>query len=245
MARKNEDMIRVDAGPGMQQTERDSDPWKLSTFGGRVRAYLDMIFVDHGFFRYVYLNFHQVAPGVFRSAQPAPHHVRRFRRAGVKTVVNLRGGRDIAAYALEREACIREGIAFEELRLRSREAPDVDTIEQVAALLERVEYPILVHCKSGADRAGLMSALTVILREGGSAREARRQLSPWYGHVRQGPTGVLDAFIDSYAEAEKAAGGKRDFLDWARSDYDRAAVTQTFRASGWARWLIDKVLKRE
>lgn len=225
--------------------EAAPDVWPVTTTGQRLRAYLDMFFVDHGFFRYAYLNFHRVMKGVYRSAQPAPHHFRRFRRAGVKTVVNLRGGREIGAYALEREACERAGMAFEELRLRSREAPDRETIEEAARLLERVEYPILIHCKSGADRAGLMSALTVILRGGASAEEAKRQLSLKYGHVRQGPTGVLDAFLDAYAEAERKAGGRRDFLDWVRSDYDRMKVAQTFKASGWARWLVDKALRRE
>ncbi len=136
-------------------------------------------------------------------------------------------------------------MAFVELRLRSREAPDVETIERVAAMFENVEYPILFHCKSGADRAGIMSALTVLLREGGTVEEASRQLSLYYGHVRQGPTGILDAFLDAFAEAEKQAGKRLDFLDWVRNDYDRYEVTVAFCASGWARWLIDKVLRRE
>ncbi len=235
----------MDGGPANDPSEDIEDPWRLSTVSGRLKAYLDMIFVDHGFFRYAYLNFHKVAPGVYRSAQPAPEHFRRFRRAGVKTVVNLRGGRDVPVYALEREACERAGMAFVELRLRSREAPDVETIERVAAMFENVEYPILFHCKSGADRAGIMSALTVLLREGGTVEEASRQLSLYYGHVRQGPTGILDAFLDAFAEAEKQAGKRLDFLSWVRNDYDRNKVTVAFCDSGWARWLIDKVLRRE
>ncbi len=232
-------------GPEIATGETENDHWKLSTWSGRLRAYLDMFFVDHGFVRYAYLNFHAVAPGVCRSAQPAPHHFRRFRQAGIRTIVNLRGGHGIAARALELEACERQGMAIVDLRLRSREAPDIATIERVEKLFDTVEYPILAHCKSGADRAGLFGALTVLIRGGGSAEAAREQLSLRYGHVRQGPTGILDAFIDAYAEAEASAEGRLNFMDWVRNDYDPAKLARDFKPDGWASWLIDKVLKRE
>lgn len=218
----------------------------------RAAAWTSMIFVDHGFFRLVYLNDHEVGAEGRRSAQPAPHHIRRFARDGVRTVVSLRGGREFGSYPLEKEACAAAGIAFEELTLRSREAPSRETIEDVAALLDRIAYPAVFHCKSGADRAGLMSALYLLLREGATAVEAKRQLSLRYGHVRQAKTGILDAFVEAFEDAEAAAAARGDrigFLEWVRSDYDREAVVAAFKArgwsDGWAAYLVDRVLKRE
>lgn len=211
----------------------------------RLRAWLNMIFVDHGFFRIVYLNFHRVGDRAFRSAQPAPHHIRRYLRRGVRTVVNLRGGRDFGSYPLTREACERHDIAYEELVLRSRAAPTLEALEKVEALLERIEYPALFHCKAGADRAGLMSALYLMLREGRSAEEAKVMLSLSYGHVRQGPTGVLDAFFDAYIAARDRAAEPLDMMTWARTDYDPEQVKRDFHAQRWGEWIVDRLLRRE
>ena len=221
---------------------------RLSGSLARIKAWASMFFVDHGFFRYGYLNLHKVGAKAYRAAQPAPHHFRRFARLGVRTVVNLRGGREFGSYPLEIEACARHAFAYEELRLRSRDAPALEVLEDVAALLDRVEYPILFHCKSGADRSGLMGALYLMLVEGASPTEAKKQLSAFYGHIRQSKTGVLDAFVEAFETAEAEARGRGEtltLLDWARSAYDAKALKQQFRASGWASFISDRLLRRE
>lgn len=221
---------------------------RLGRPGARRRAWLNMFFADHGFFRYVYLNLHRVGAQGYRAAQPAPHHFRRFTRLGIRTVVNLRGGREFGSYPLEIEACAREGLAYEEVRLRSRDAPTIETLEAVAALFERIAYPAVFHCKSGADRSGLMAALYLLIVEGATPDVAKRALSLRYGHFRIGPTGVLDAFIEAYAADEAAArarGEALDFMTWARRDYDRDAVKASFKAREWGAFITDRVLGRE
>ncbi|MCI4661989.1 MAG: sulfur transferase domain-containing protein [Neomegalonema sp.] len=208
------------------------------------RAWVSMFFVDHGFFRYVYLNFHKVGQNAWRSAQPGPVHVRRYARKGIRTVINLRGGREFGSYPLERDACAEQGLAFEEIVLRSRGAPEIETIEDVARLFERVQYPVVFHCKSGADRAGLMSALYLLLQEQASPSEAKKQLSLRYGHIRQGKTGILDAFVEMFEQA-RAQDPKLDFMDWVRNDYDPDALTRSFRSNRWGSFLVDRILARE
>ncbi|MEM9726020.1 MAG: sulfur transferase domain-containing protein [Pseudomonadota bacterium] len=213
-----------------------------------MRAWFNMFFVDHGFFRFFYLNFRRIDDDAYRAAQPGPRQFRRIRRRGVRTIVNLRGGRQFGSYPLEREACARLGLAYEEITLRSREAPSLQTLQDAADLLERVEYPVLFHCKSGADRSGLMAALYLMLKAKRPASDAKRMLALRYGHVRQSKTGVLDAFVDAFAEAERearAAGRDLSLMEWARGDYDPKALTANFRATSWASWLIDTVLNRE
>ena len=150
--------------------------WARSRFG-LPAAYAELMLSDHGLFRLAYLNRHKLAPDMWRSAQPAPRDIRRFAKDGVRTIVNLRGPRDCSSYALEQEACRRHGIHLENFQVRSRAAPTVDEIKGAAALFQRLEYPALMHCKSGADRAGLMSTLFMHFREGLPIAEAKEQLS--------------------------------------------------------------------
>lgn len=221
---------------------------ELDTPGRRLRAWASMVFADHGFLRMIYLNLHEVAPGAFRAAQPTPGQIRRLADRGLRSVVTLRGGVLFGSYALEREACAARGLDFRRVVLRSRALPTREELAGLRELIETVETPVLFHCKSGADRAGFMAALWLILREGRSVEEARGQLSLRYGHVPFGPTGVLDRFFARAAEAE-ARGVP--FADWAARDYDREALTAEHRAAArgtrgrLAAWITDRLLRRE
>ena len=84
---------------------------------------------------------------------------------------------------------------------------------------ETVEYPILIHCKSGADRAGLMSVLYRFLHEGVPLTESKRQLGLRYGHFRHADTGVLDHFFERYMADN--AHEPIAFWDWVDTKYDK------------------------
>jgi protein tyrosine/serine phosphatase len=114
------------------------------------------------------------------------------RRDGIKTIVNLRGGFDASFHALEKDACERLGLNFVNFTITSREVPSRDRVLGAKRLFETLEYPALMHCKSGADRAGIMSVLYMHFRKGQTIREALDQLSLKYLHIRHGKTGVLD-----------------------------------------------------
>lgn len=218
----------------------------LSGPGDRAAAWINSIFSDHAFIRALHLNLHRVGESGFRSGQPLPGQIRRLaRKHGLRTVISLRGGVLFGSAPLEREACAAEGIAFESFVLRSRALPSREEIAALDALIARIARPALFHCKAGADRAGLMSALWLILAEGRSVAEARGQLSWRYGHLRSGPTGILDLFMD-HAEAAEARG--LPFRAWIATEYDREALTAEFKAAapgGFGTWLVDKALKRE
>jgi protein tyrosine/serine phosphatase len=55
-------------------------------------------------------------------------------------------------------------------------------VADLLAIMRRAPKPLLVHCKSGADRTGLVSALYRFAIEGKGADEADRQLTVLYGH---------------------------------------------------------------
>jgi protein tyrosine/serine phosphatase len=215
----------------------------LASWSGRARAWNDSLFVDHAVFRLVWTNFHEVVPGkVYRCNHPTPARLRRAARLlGLRTLVNLRGHRRCGSDALSRDAARRLGLAHVDMAFESRGAPHRDRILRFAGLYQSLAFPMLMHCKSGADRAGLASGL-VVLFEGGTAQQALAQLSWRYGHFRRSRTGILDAFFLRYqAEAE----GRLPFLTWVETEYDEARLKQDFTASALSSFLNDQVLGRE
>lgn len=210
----------------------------------RLRAFLDMWLVDHGFIRDIYCNLHRISENAWRSAQPAPRHLARAKRLGVRTVLNLRGRRDTCgSYILEREACQRLGLALVDFPIRSRSPLDRDTLKAAAELFPQLEYPILMHCKSGADRAGLMATLYLHLHEGVPMRRAMGQLSLRYGHIRHAKTGVSDFLFETYLKA--SAASPIAFADWVASHYDPQELARQFRQNWAAAVLVDRILRRE
>lgn len=205
--------------------------------------YFDLVFVDHGVFRMIYRNRHRLSDRAWRSSQPAPHDVALLARRGLKTIINLRGDRDCGSYRLEERACRKHGIRLINFTVKSRQAPPARTFHEAKALFESIEYPLLLHCKSGADRVGLMSALYMIFKEGLPVDEAKRQLSLRFGHVRQADTGVLDMVFDGYLmhSSREPIG----FLDWVDRHYDEKAISQRFRAHSWANVLVNRLIARE
>jgi protein tyrosine/serine phosphatase len=215
----------------------------ISTPAGRRAAWRQMLLGDHGVVRMLYRNFFRVAPGVYRSNQPAPHQVRQAARAGIRTIVNLRGATPTGFYLLEKEAAEAAGVALVDFVIRSRELPDAATLRNVRRLFGEIDPPVLFHCKSGADRVGFMSALYLIMHEGRSAEEARGQLHWRYGHYRVAKTGVLDAFFDTYIAYRDETGGSLD--DWIDGPYDPDAIRDSFRAGRLQSFIVDRVLRRE
>lgn len=202
-----------------------------------------MLVMDHGVFRLVYANRHQLSDRAWRSAQPAPHHIRAFARDGIRTIVNLRGERLCGSYWLELQECERLGIKLVNFIIRSRAAPTREELRGARALFDSVEYPMLMHCKSGADRAGLMSVLYQYLKEGVPLDLAKRELSLRYGHIRQADTGVLDLFFERYLADN--ARSPIAFWDWVETVYDADELKRSFRAKGWANRLVNSILRRE
>lgn len=223
----------------------DAPPrFDLATGPGRLRAWANALLVDHGILRILWRNRAWVIPGVFaRANQPLPWQVTAEARAGIRTIINLRGNRPgCGSDVLAREAAARAGITMLDAPFESRGAPHRDRLLRLAGLLETAATPMLIHCKSGADRAGLIAAVILLLR-GATPEEAEAQLSWRFGHVRSGKTGILDLFLARYAEAHAASG--IGFLDWVRDGYDEAALRADFKAGRFGSLVTERLLRRE
>ena len=222
----------------------------FETPAGRRRAWRELMLADHGVLRLFYDNTHEVAPGkLWRTYQPSPARLQKWKAKGVKTVVNLRGDRPSGYFLLEEAACRDLGIALRTFRVFSREAPSKETLKSAKDLFADIEYPAVIHCKSGADRAGLMAVLYLFLHEKKPLDEAMKQLSFRFGHVKQGKTGVIDHAFQKYLDHAKTHGldlsSTEDFFRWVEEDYDPAATKAEFMGSWWGNLLTEKILRRE
>jgi protein tyrosine/serine phosphatase len=215
----------------------------LSTPRGRRVAWIDSLFVDHAIFRLVWGNLAPVIPGrVYRCNHPTPQRLARMTRTlGLKTLINLRGRTRSGSDALSREAAAKLGLEFHDMAFESRGAPHRDRILRLHAIWQSMPKPAIMHCKSGADRAGLASGL-IVLFEGGTAAQALAQLSLRFGHIKQAKTGILDAFFLHY---QREGEGRKPFLDWVRQDYDEVELKRDFHANGLASFINDWVLAHE
>jgi protein tyrosine/serine phosphatase len=215
----------------------------LSSGRGRLAAWSDSLLVDHGVFRLAWSNFAEVVPGkLYRCNHPTPGRLTALkRRYGLKTLINLRGHRKCGSDALSREAANRLGLVHVDMAFESRGAPHRERIIRFAEIYRGLHAPALMHCKSGADRAGLAAGLAILF-EGGTSAQALSQLSWRFGHFSRARTGILDAFFIQYA---REAEGRVAFLEWVTQNYDEIALKRAFTADRVARFLTDVVLKRE
>ncbi|MHA6289397.1 fused DSP-PTPase phosphatase/NAD kinase-like protein [Maricaulis sp. CAU 1757] len=218
--------------------------YDLENPADRRRAWNDYLWKDHGILRQRFTNMHEVGGGMWRSNQPSPQRLEELAGQGFKTILNIRGTQPgVCYYDLEKEACERYGLTMIDMPFGSREAPYVDRIQRAVGIFKTIDCPALIHCKSGADRAGLISVIYALAHLKMPYEEAIQHLSLRYLHVKAGKTGVLDHFFETYRRYNERTPIK--FMDWVENVYDREAVQAEFMSSWWGNFLTDRVLRRE
>ena len=170
-------------------------------------------------------NLGVVDPGrVFRSAQPTRQLDRWGNDFHLKSILNLRGGSPSDWwYAAEVENAQKNGLSFYDLPLSATRRPSRFELLRLIDILRRCPYPLLIHCKSGADRTGLASALYLMLERAEPPGQAERAFSIVFGHIPLGGTEHLHEPLNEYAAWLKANGlphTPERFRDWVKNDYD-------------------------
>jgi protein tyrosine phosphatase (PTP) superfamily phosphohydrolase (DUF442 family) len=170
-------------------------------------------------------NFHTVIPGrVYRCAQPSAAAIdQMIAEQGIRTVVNLRGNGDTISWYLEEARATHEhNICQEDICFSAGRLPPTTELRRFIEVLDKTEYPILLHCRRGADRTGMASAIVLLLSGETTPEEARRQLGLRFGHVAIGRPAQLDLFLDFYDEWLRSEGKSHSaatFRDWALHQY--------------------------
>jgi hypothetical protein len=169
-------------------------------------------------------NLDVVDPGkVIRSAQPTARLARWVRDFHLKSILNLRGGSPADWwYGDEVRTAEQGGLAFYDLPLSATRRPTRRELLILIDILERCPYPLLIHCKSGADRTGLASALYRMLRRGEPPERAERAFSIEFGHFPLGGTEHLHEPLDEYAvwlKANRLPHTADGFRAWVKHEY--------------------------
>ncbi|MBX6316766.1 MAG: tyrosine-protein phosphatase [Isosphaeraceae bacterium] len=170
-------------------------------------------------------NFGVVDPGrVYRSAQPRGEGLRRIlAEHRVASVLNLRGGSEADRWYAEELRATREFRAdFYDFLLSAHRRPTRRELLTLLDLLTYCRYPLLIHCKSGADRTGMVVALYQMTQRGVPPARALRAFSIAYGHVPiGGPEHLHEPFLeyDAWLQARRLPHTPERFLDWVRHEY--------------------------
>lgn len=176
-------------------------------------------------------NFHVVIPHqVFRSAQPTADQLRLYKdKYGIQTVINLRGtweGKDW--YDAEHRVGDEIGLDVLDINLINHQVPPVSELRKLVHALDEAPRPVLLHCRGGADRTALASAIARFLA-GDSIDQAKKEYSIVYGHTGLAHGSHLPNLFDLYVEwlaEEKKGPGPATFREWV----DRVETLHYFSA---------------
>ncbi|MCS6777641.1 MAG: tyrosine-protein phosphatase [Chloroherpetonaceae bacterium] len=132
-------------------------------------------------------NVRTVVPGrVYRSAQLTGTHLETLLDTrGIRTVINLRGASpDAMWYRSEQASCRARGITHIDVALSAVRLPPPEELRKLLHAFDTATYPVLFHCRGGADRSGLTGALYLHIYERVPLEQALTSQLTWrYGHL--------------------------------------------------------------
>jgi protein tyrosine/serine phosphatase len=200
----------------------------IATPAGRRLAHWHFHLFDHAFLRVPWTNFDAVADGVYRANHPGPARLAKWREMGIRGVLNLRGPDRFSPWLFEAEACARLGLDLRTAKIYARKPAKPVELLALIATMRAMPKPFVMHCKSGADRAGFAAALYLLAVEGAPMAAARQHLSWRYLHLKWTKTGIVDHILDLYeARAARAPIG---IEDWIATEYDHRQAAASFAA---------------
>ena len=200
----------------------------ISTKSGRFWAHVHFQLMDHAFLRIFWNNFHKVSDGVYRANQPSPSHLKSYKKLGIRSVLSLRGPANQSYALFEEEYCKKLDLNLAYTPISSSSAPAPELLINIINVMRELPKPFVLHCKSGADRAGLVSALYLIVEKKRSVNEAKRQLSFKYLHLDFTKTGILDYIFGVFSERLEI--GNINFLDWLKKEYNAEILNSSYKS---------------
>lgn len=162
-----------------------------------------------GFYVYVESggNLHTVEAGaVYRSRQLSGAELERVVGAyGIRSVLNLRGahpGKDW--YDDELAVADARDLVHYDYKLSARRRVTPAQIDEILGIIQTAPKPLLMHCKAGADRTGLIAA-AYLFAHGAPPAQAEGALSLRFGHFPWlgSRTRAMDESFDAYVAATK------------------------------------------
>ncbi len=162
--------------------------------------------------RIIYLeeqgNFHIVTKNqLYRSAQMDNDELSYYlKKYHIKTVLNLRGeSPDAQWYKDEIKTCNKFGVDHYDYGFSASCLLSIKKMKDIVKLLKKLPRPILIHCKAGADRSGIVAALWLYKIKHFTFKKALYQLSILFGHFPYlgSPTIAMDESFKRFALVNK------------------------------------------
>ena len=125
-------------------------------------------------------NLFQVSPALYRSAQPTAEGLSVLNRgqavvyglpSEIKTIVNLRNNAGDAALL------VPTGIHYEQIPFDTWQVKEADVVRFLKIVRNPANQPVLLHCKHGADRTGMMTAIYRIVEQGWRKQDAIAEMT--------------------------------------------------------------------
>jgi protein tyrosine/serine phosphatase len=170
-------------------------------------------------------NFDVLVPGrVFRSAQPTQKLAVWLEDHAIKSILNLRGGSPADGFHREELRVAKaKSVRFFELPLSAVERPKRRDLLRMMDIFDQCEYPLLIHCKKGADRTGLACAVYRLSQLGEPPERALDSFSLSHAHIPFFGTERLHGPIEEYARWLSSAGLSHTpsrFRAWVQNSYE-------------------------
>ena len=160
---------------------------------------------------------------VIRSAQPTSQLPAWIRDYHLRSILNLRGG-SVSDwwYDAEVETARGTGVAFYDFPISATKRPTRRELLVLIDTLRSCPYPLLIHCKSGADRTGLASALYLMIHRGVPPERAEDAFTLEHGHIPLCGPEHLHEPLHEYAAWLGSHGLPHSpdrLRDWVKRDY--------------------------
>ena len=147
----------------------------------------------------VQYNLFQMSPTLYRSALPDQGAVPLLAKLGVTTVINFLPESDASWLATP-------GIDQVQLPYRTNHVDDAQVLTALRAIqTAEAKGPVLMHCKHGSDRTGLMAAMYRVVVQGWSKEDALNEMTQGgFGdstHFKDGVRYMMQADADKLRTA--------------------------------------------
>lgn len=164
-------------------------------------------------------NIHTVIPGqVYRSAQLSPEKLDSLvKQYHIQAVINLEGRSQEAWFLQEQQTLADDHVQLYNIGLPAKGLPPAQQFKKLVQVLLTTPKPILIHCKNGADRTGLASAIALILYQGADLTTAKQQIAWWYGALSPQSTGrVVIPMYQTWLTQNQLPHNRANFLKWTQ-----------------------------